>query len=391
MELFLYPPFLESFGLNADDIKISLNGSLLTQHKVGSFDTMDPEYTCDLCETPAPSKHCDICHINLCEACVGKHLSDESKDHSLVSFKLQGNSSKYSKHSTEKDTVQTTEFTQVKEVFIGTPSTDVQSQKPNKPTEETGIETDITYKPDRNVNRIERQELKKSHFSYSGAGSDRDRTRFFRLSLIIIDELTQILRDLLHNEVPPMHIFNKVKQINYLAKTLRTDQIAIIRDANTRDYKDFDIPLLYTLLRNVCQNITPPSQRWGVSNMPSPNEVTVGDDIERIRLIRNKIFGHISEAAISETEFKDYWSIISNICTRMQALLNKDYAKKLQDAKDCSIDLDTENKYLELIRTKAEEEETTRDKLQNIQSILTELTSTYKDNRNFHIRQQRRN
>ena len=33
MELFLYPPFLESFGLKADDIEISLNGSLLTQHK----------------------------------------------------------------------------------------------------------------------------------------------------------------------------------------------------------------------------------------------------------------------------------------------------------------------------------------------------------------------
>ena len=33
LELFLYPPFLESFGLKADDIKISLNGSLLTRHK----------------------------------------------------------------------------------------------------------------------------------------------------------------------------------------------------------------------------------------------------------------------------------------------------------------------------------------------------------------------
>ena len=32
-ELFLYPPFLDSFGLKADDIEISLNGSLLTRHK----------------------------------------------------------------------------------------------------------------------------------------------------------------------------------------------------------------------------------------------------------------------------------------------------------------------------------------------------------------------
>ena len=33
LELFLYPPFLESFGLKADDNEISLNGTLLTRHK----------------------------------------------------------------------------------------------------------------------------------------------------------------------------------------------------------------------------------------------------------------------------------------------------------------------------------------------------------------------
>ena len=33
LELFLYPPFLECYGLEADDIKISLNGSLLIHHK----------------------------------------------------------------------------------------------------------------------------------------------------------------------------------------------------------------------------------------------------------------------------------------------------------------------------------------------------------------------
>ena len=207
--------------------------------------------------------------------------------------------------------------------------------------------------------------------SVSSTGSNDDKTRFFRLSLIIIDELTQILRDLLHNYVSPTQIFKKVMKVNHLTKTLRKDQITVISDANTRGYTDFDITLLYTLLRNVCQNIPPPSQNWGVSTMPSPSDVTVGDDIERIRLIRNKLFGHISEAAISKTEFKIYLSIISGICTRIQTLLNKGYVKRLQDAEERSIDPDTEEKYLQLIKRLVEEERTTIGILQNIQSLLT--------------------
>ncbi|XP_061167675.1 E3 ubiquitin-protein ligase TRIM71-like [Saccostrea echinata] len=45
---------------------------------------------CDLCETAVVQMHCDTCLVNLCTACVGKHMiSDESKRHEIVPFKLR--------------------------------------------------------------------------------------------------------------------------------------------------------------------------------------------------------------------------------------------------------------------------------------------------------------
>ena len=60
---------------------------------------------CDICKTPAPPKHCAICHIHLCEACVGKHLSDQFKYHYIVPFKQRGSIPKCLYHSTKLCTI----------------------------------------------------------------------------------------------------------------------------------------------------------------------------------------------------------------------------------------------------------------------------------------------
>ncbi|XP_056002709.1 uncharacterized protein LOC130049324 [Ostrea edulis] len=44
---------------------------------------------CDLCKTAHLQSHCERCDINLCQTCVGKHLSDSSIRHQVVPYKYR--------------------------------------------------------------------------------------------------------------------------------------------------------------------------------------------------------------------------------------------------------------------------------------------------------------
>jgi hypothetical protein len=168
------------------------------------------------------------------------------------------------------------------------------------------------------------------------------------MGLVILEELTPMMHDILHDQIEPNKIDSEVSGQVRLQKSrdkkklnLNAEQNTLIKNAQSDGYRDFDITLTYTLLRNLkCVDIAAPTQGWGASQMPGNGETTLGDDVERIRLIRNRIWGHAAVVALPETEFLDLWSIISDICSRMQALLKtgKNYVQSLKDAEVRAID-----------------------------------------------------
>ncbi|XP_055998736.1 E3 ubiquitin-protein ligase TRIM36-like [Ostrea edulis] len=58
---------------------------------------------CDSCETSPLQCHCELCQINLCTNCVGKHLLDSSKRHNVVPFKQKKSTPSYPECPTHAD------------------------------------------------------------------------------------------------------------------------------------------------------------------------------------------------------------------------------------------------------------------------------------------------
>ncbi|XP_062595325.1 uncharacterized protein LOC134256657, partial [Saccostrea cucullata] len=198
------------------------------------------------------------------------------------------------------------------------------------------------------------------------------RSRFAKLGMAINEELTQACRDVLELEVPPGLVYNKVKASS-IYKKIRPEQELCLIGAKADGYKEFDITLLYTLIRNICTKIPRPTKGWGGNTMPSVGETTIGDDIERIRMIRNTMFGHISSASTSKADFDDTWSVIADICQRLQSYTKKDYMSGLSNLQSQALEEEYEATVIEKLREDHKNNQSLMVKLSSVEQDLQEL------------------
>ncbi|XP_061194055.1 uncharacterized protein LOC133202278 [Saccostrea echinata] len=181
-----------------------------------------------------------------------------------------------------------------------------------------------------------------------------DRTRFAKLGMATNDVLNQAYRDILEKEVQPSDIENKVKA-SPVYKRLRPEQEHLLQDAKHSGYKKLDISLTYTLIRNICKKIPKPTKgKWGED--PAAGEVTVGDDIERIRSIRNSLTAHVSSASTPQTEFDDTWSTMSDICQRLETFTGKKYLDNLNDIQKLALRKEDEDVIIEKVKMESQHE-----------------------------------
>lgn len=131
--------------------------------------------------------------------------------------------------------------------------------------------------------------------------------RLAKCSLVILKELTMIMQDLLKKgSMPATHLY-KIIQADYDFKFnhLNDDQIKMVETLKSDGYERIDISLAYKIAKYFKSFIPPPSQGWGPE--PIATQIEIGDDVERIRLLRNH-FVHLVNTNISLNSFNKFFT-----------------------------------------------------------------------------------
>lgn len=165
----------------------------------------------------------------------------------------------------------------------------------------------------------------------------KDQQNFIWISMACVDFLKLPLKDILANQIKPADLYHRINSSLMNGKGyLRKEQLSIcsIPPPGQPDYNKFDVTLLYTLIRNLgCTSLTP-TQGWGGKG-PDSSHTQIGDDIERLRLMRNN-FAHTNSAGIPDAEFQSLWNDLKSVIQRIQTYMkskgcNVNYKQKLAD------------------------------------------------------------
>ncbi|KAK3082663.1 hypothetical protein FSP39_001908 [Pinctada imbricata] len=164
-----------------------------------------------------------------------------------------------------------------------------------------------------------------------------ERDNFSRFGQGIVGTASTMTRDLLASYISPTDLVMKVRPGHPVWSSLDKLQKSLVQNAVMDGFLKFDISLSYKLIRNVCTNLRDPlkadlpapSKGWGID--PQPSDVTPSDDLERIRILRNSVYGHVSQSSMPESEYQKHWQLLKDIASRMDTLLGKSYLNELQE------------------------------------------------------------
>ena len=151
-------------------------------------------------------------------------------------------------------------------------------------------------------------------------GSTSLKANFHRLTRLLMRGGVNLLRETFDSIHSPADLHWRIAdsaiQVQLRGARLTQPERALLYPSPGKygESKDFDITLIFKLLRTIC-DLTPPEEGWDA--LPNDSDDSLVADLVRIKHYRNKIYGHRNSMEISDSEFLRLWEEISEVLLRI--------------------------------------------------------------------------
>ena len=209
----------------------------------------------------------------------------------------------------------------------------------------------------------------------------KESTNYMRLCQLIVTICTDVLRYVLDKYIPPSNLQSTLNIHRGLLTGpgchLSKQQKAILFPRGPTptvvSSKDFDISLLYTLLRNTA-GIPPHGNGWG--NNPTTGDTSLSACIESIRITRNNLNGHNLTGKICDSDFNDVWSTLKLAVTEIETkeLTGTSFVQDIDGLHTADLDPVTSQQYIKEIKRMELEEYEIKKVIYSMKGIICRST-----------------
>ena len=156
----------------------------------------------------------------------------------------------------------------------------------------------------------------------SPLASSVEKTNGNKLSRLLIDGGTRVLRNIFDSHHPPANLAANLssRHIHPILTRLRHrnvlngsqwDKLFPPPGGGPPNSINFDITLLFLLLTNICGLSPPPSGSW--HKMPPVSDTSTQANLARIKYYRNVLYGHVTTTGVQTSAFDVKWQEISSV------------------------------------------------------------------------------
>ena len=196
--------------------------------------------------------------------------------------------------------------------------------------------------------------------------STKGTSNYAQLCRLLVEVGSHVLKEIFDRVCPPEKLHTVLTNPTNCAKlqTLRKKRVLCTSQWRklypavkwSISSGNFDSSLLLLLLRNIFGLTLPTS---GQDDLPLVTDTTPAADISRIKILRDRVYSHVTSGSVDDPTFSCYWNDIKDTFQRIGGARYQDVINDLKT--DC-MDADIEKDYQELFREWLKDEDCITDK-----------------------------